>query len=698
MNRFPYALLIGLILLTLTSCGEKTNPIAVSPGNDTSPSDRTGLVSALDNEIENFTVIPVSPYSQPLNSNLSNGHSFFGMWRQRVYIDGSFEIIPLRTEQAHFNITSLILNCPTCLDIQIADLPGPGMFDFDITLTNPSMVTGYDVTGIIRASGDIKFLNPDSYTFFYSYPGDTTPNPYAAWDTGIGNREFQGEASHTETLSFEKGGLTKFSEIDYLFQASWPSNQEEPYGIWGLLTSGELMSDGSNAVELRCRVGDWQGNIDSVTIDLTPIGGNTNTPMTFFEDNVWRIESATYSPTGQGVGTHKLLITATSNSLKTYNYLEADVISAGPIKQGPFLVTHQNLPLEEPNGPTDGMDIAVMGATDGSHIGMVYGGDETYHFWSPDYMDGTFGLYHNDSGEPISPFDVPNFRFDFANMSLPDSSVDSIFSLSWGECNISGEILQPDSIPQVIARQRIALWNLNEGALKLTANVLVIGAEPGPPVTYAVIVRPIEFNSGFREDGLCFMTLAYDAGDEAQFPIVDIMALTSPLDFADNPNLVSGGFEIGLAQGTGPQEVDRTKIVGVDVDDSGMLPISGGYAGHSIVAVVEAGGANTLKIIDADVDTQLNVFTTVNLPAIPVDVEILPSAKAGAPSNYICVLCADNSIHMYDYAGNYAGNFGGSPYMTGNALRLDIDDENVAVHVLHEGPSNPMITVYKWDG
>jgi len=701
MNRFPIALILGLILITIISCGDNSDPVSVTPENNDIQSPRATLVSAFDSATSIIPLSAVSSKAEPVDFNLPDNHGLFGMWRQRVYNDGSFELIPLRSEQAHFNITSMILNCPTCLDIQIDGIPGPGLFDFDITLTNPSGVTGFDVTAIVRASGDIKFLNPDSFTFFFSYPGDTSPNPYAAWATGVSEREFAGTESHSEILSFEKGGLTKFGEIDYLFQASWPANQEEPYEIWDLVADSTLNSDGSNVAELSCRVGDWQGNIDNVTIDLTAIGGSSNASMIFSVDNLWILENISYSPTGQGVGTHDLLVTATSNGVSTYNYMEVEVVSSGPIKQGQFLITHQNLPLSAPDGPTDGMDIAVMGALDGTHVGMVFGADETYHFWSSDYKNGKFGLYHNDTGDPISPFDVPNYHFDFANISIPDTSVDSLFSLSWGECNTSDEILNADSTPQVIARDRIALWSLTGDALKLTANVLVLGADPGPPQTFQVIVKPIEFCSGFREDGLCFMTLVYDSGDDSQFPIVDIMALSPPLDFSDNPDLVSGGFEIGLTDGTGVEEVDRNKIVGVDVDDSGMLPITGGYAGHTTVAVVEtggAGGANTLKIIDADVDSQINYYTTVDLPAVPRDVEILPSAKVGAPANYVLVLCADNLIHLYDYAGNYAGNVGGTPYMTGNALRLDIDDENVAAHVLHEGASGPMVTVYKWDG
>ncbi len=697
MIKIRITILAGFLILLLAGCSGTGNPSSPPLAPDIDKSSQSGL--SLSMETESFSgdlsmgsILP--SLDEPVNSD---GHDLIGIWRVRLWNDGSIEIIPRRTELAHWNITDMILNCPTCFTIAMGPPPGPDQFDFQTTLTNPTGITGYDVTGIIRASGDIEFLNPDSYTFIYSYPGDTIPNPYGAWDTGVGNREFAGYADHTEQFLFEKGGITKFGEIDFLFQASWPGNQEEPYEIRNFSASGDLLSDSSNGVDLQCDVGDWQDNVASVTVDLTAIGGSQNEPMNFTGGSTWTLTDVSYSPTGQGVGEHLLEVAATSEGVSTYNYIPVTVVSAGPIVQGPFEIIYQNLPMEEPNGPTDGMDIAVMGADDGTQTGMVFGGDDTYHFWNTDYSKGTFGLYYESSGEPIKPFDLPNWRFDFADSDMPDTTVDSIFNLSWGECNNSTEILDGDSIPNVVARQRIALWYLNEGNLKLTSNVLVIGADPGPPTTYTVIVRPIEFASGFREDGLLYMTLAYDSGEESEFPIVDIMALKPPLDFQDNPNLVSGGYEVALDEGSGTDKISRTALVGVDVDDSNIMPITGGYAGHAWVAVAEAGSENVLEIIDADIDTQNNVFITVNLPATPLDVEILPLTKIGEPSNLICVLCTDNLIHLYDYAGNYAGNAGGPPYMTGNALRLDIDDKNLAVHVLHQGASYPMVTVYKWD-
>ena len=630
---------------------------------------------------------------------LSRDHKLWGIFRVRYWDDGTVEIIPRRTEQGHWDVTGLIMGNPNGLKIEVGPPPGDNLFDFYITLYNPSPVKGYDVTGIVRHSGDIIFHNPDSYTKIFSLPGDTVPDPFAAWDTGIGNREFPGWHSQTEQLRFEKPGLTKFVEMDYIFQASWPDNQEEPYGIWGIIITESLQSNGSNAENIRCRVGDWQGNVDSVTIDLTAIGGPSSQPMSFLEDNIWVLNDVSYSPTGQGPGIHKAMITATSGGVSTYNYLMLQVSKSGPITDGSFDVQYQNLPLGEPNGPTDGMDIAVLGALDGTQVGMVFGGDDTYHFWSSDYKSGTFGLYYEGSGDPVTPFDLPNFRFDFADQDIPDTSVDSLFNLSWGETNSSTEILDPDTIPPVMANERIALWYLNDGSLKLTGNVLVLGADPGPPQTFQVIVRPIEYASGFRGDGLLYMMTAFAAGDEAQFPIVDIIALHPPLDFAGNlDGIIADGYEIAIDQGAGTNFVNRQAIVGMDVDDSGILEITGGYAGHSWVAVVEAAPENVLEIIDADLDAPSNTFITVPLPSAPKDVEILPLKNAGQASNWIAVLCADNKIRLYDYSGNLMETIGGSPYMVGDALRLDIDDENLAIHVLHQGPTDPLVTVYKWAG
>lgn len=698
MNRFCFALLTITLISILTGCTEGSSPVTPDSADSPVTGNRSGLTgysvpTMLTSGISEGSPLP--PYDPGLA--IDKDHKLLGVQRVRIYQDGFLEIIPLRSEQVHIDITDFIFQTPGAFGVELDPPPSGGTIHLKLTFTNPTPISVYDVSTIIRYLGDIKFLNPDSYTFILSHPGDTIPNPYKAWDTGVGNRELAGFGQHAETISLQWGVMTKFIEMDFLFQCSWPENQEEPYEIWNPYASNDLNNDGSNTVDLSCKVGDWQGNIDSVLIDLTPIGGPENSPMSPLGDDLYGFYGVSYGQSGQGVGNHELKVAATSNGVSTYNYIPITVVQTTVVKQGSFEVQYQNLPLEPPNGPTDGMDIAVMGAQDGTHVAMVFGGDETFHFWRYGYQDGTTGLYHSSDGSPIMPFSVPINRFDFGDQLLTDTSGTSIFSMSWGESNTSSEIIDGDTIPNVIAHQRIALWKLSDLGVKLTGNVLVNVQSEGPPKIYNFIVKPIEYASGFNQDGMLYVALAFDSGDPSEFPVVDIMGLHPPLDFAGNPDMLTDGYDAPIEEGSGPGVVNRDAITGVDIDDSGVLPVAGGYAGHAWIAVVEGGAENALEIIDADIDLHSNTTITVPLSVTPLDVEILEVKTVGQPSNVICVLCSDNLIRLYNYEGTHLGTIGGPPYMMGDALRLDIDDTNLAIHALHQGTYFPLVTVYRWD-
>jgi hypothetical protein len=697
MSRFSLALFTIFLISILIGCSGSNSPTAPDyPDSDLSRNSN-GLVTGSATLTYAAGVSEGTPLSSGYGRDNINNHNVLGVQRVRVYEGGYVEFLPLRSEQVHIDITLFMLTTPGAFSITLDPPPSGNTFHFKITFTNPIGISVWDLTTIIRFSGDIKFLNPDSYTFILSEPGDLTPNPFKAWATGVGNHEFAGLSAHSETISFELGSMTKFAEMDFLFQCSWPENQEEPYEIWDLNASDVFQNNGLNTVDLSCKVGDWQDNIDSVLIDLSPIGGSADSPMSPLGDDLYGYYGVSYGQSGQGVGDHKLKITATSNGVSTFNYLPITVVEAVPVKQGSFEIQYQNLPLEPPNGPTDGMDIAVMGAGDGTFISMVFGGDDTYHFWRNGYQEGTVGLYNDADGSPITPFSMPNFRFDFGDTSIPDSSGSSIHSLSWGESNTSEEIIDPATTPNVIARQRITLWLLSESGVKLTANVLVNIQSEGPPKIFNFIVRPLDFASGFNKDGLLYTTMVFDSGDDSMFPVVDIIGLKPPLDFQGNPGMIVDGYEVVIGEGSGPGVVNRDALVGIDIDDMGVMPISGGYAGHAWAAVVEGGAENTLEIIDADIDLYTNVITTVVLPSAPLDVEILPLKNAGESFNIISVLCEDNFIRLYGYDGALLDTIGGPPYMIGNALRLDIDDTNFAIHVLHQGAASPLVTVYRWD-
>ncbi|MCX6646597.1 MAG: hypothetical protein NTY09_09590 [bacterium] len=697
MKRSCFALLTLIFILILIGCTGGSSPVAPDSKNNIATDLRSGLAigsggATLTADLSDGS--PLSPYAS--ENMLDDAHRLLAIQRVRVYEDGRLEIFPLRSEQVHIDITNFIFSSPGAVGVELDPPPSGKTINLKLTLTNPTPITVYDLSAIVRYSGDIIFLNPDSYTLILCHPGDTIPNPYKAWDTGVGNRALQGYAAHAETVSFEMGSMTKFVEMDFLFECSYPANQEEPYEIRDCNVSADFQNNGLNTVDLSCKVGDWQANIDSVMIDLSPVGGSENSLMSPLGDDLYGYYGVSYGQSGQGVGDHMLKVTATSNGVSTFNYIPITVVQSTVVKQGSFEIQYQNLPLETPNGPTDGMDIAVMGAQDGTFVSMVFGDDDTYHFWRYGYTDGTTGLYHASDGSPIEPFNLPINRFDFADQNLADTTGASIFSMSWGESNTSEEIIDGDTLPNIIARQRISLWKLSDLGVKLTGNVLVNVKSEGPPKVYNFIVKPIEYASGFNQDGILFAALAFDSGDPAQFPIVEIIGLHPPLDFSENPALITDGFGMFLDEGSGPGVVNKDAIRGIDVDDTNILPVSGGYAGHAWVAVVEAGAENSLEIVDADIDLETNDFITVSLPSAPLDVQILPLKKVGQPSNVICVLCSDNLIRLYNYSGTLLDTIGGPPYMTGSALRLDIDDTNLAIHVLHQGTSSPLVTVYRW--
>ena len=102
----------------------------------------------------------------------------------------------------------------------------------------------------------------------------------------------------------------------------------------------------------------------------------------------------------------------------------------------------------------------------------------------------------------------------------------------------------------------------------LTSNVLVIGRR-GSSGDFRCHRQPYRVRLGFNQDGLLYIAMAFSSGDESKFPVVAVMALHPPLDFANNSTIITDGYEIDLDEGSGPGVVNRDAMVGMDVDDPG---------------------------------------------------------------------------------------------------------------------------------
>ena len=275
----------------------------------------------------------VIPPQEPerLCSPNDDGHALMGLYTIRIDAENlTVEAIRNREAEAHFNVTPYLLppNCYDCFFVKILNVdPIAKNVNIRVTLKNPTNLSGYDVRGIILNFGGMTLLNPDSYTKLF---GPGAINPFVAWIPNQ-DRIFYPMQVNYEDISIHNPIYPSFPAFEYLVEASWPGHCREPYEVHPFNVSGDLNSDGTNSVLVNCMVYDWQNNIASVTIDLTPIGGAFDVPMNDLGGSMWQ-KQITYI-SGPGEGYYSLLITATTSDAvvynQTYHYAVVHVIGAG---------------------------------------------------------------------------------------------------------------------------------------------------------------------------------------------------------------------------------------------------------------------------------------------------------------------------------------------------------------------------------
>jgi len=275
----------------------------------------------------------VNPPQNPERFAMPNddGHALMGLYT--IHIDaekGTVEAIRNREAETHWNVTPYLLppNCPDCFFVKILNVdPVAKNVNIRVTLKNPTNLSGYDVRGIILDFGGMTLLNPDSYTKLF---GPGAINPFIAWIPNQ-DRIFYPMQVNSEDISIHNPIYPSFPAFQYLIEASWPGHCKEPYEVHPFNVANDLQSDGSNSVLVNCTVYDWQNNVASVTIDLSPIGGAFNEPMNDLGGNMWQKEITYVS--GPGEGYYSLLITATTSDPvaynQTYHYAKVHVVGPG---------------------------------------------------------------------------------------------------------------------------------------------------------------------------------------------------------------------------------------------------------------------------------------------------------------------------------------------------------------------------------
>jgi hypothetical protein len=309
---------------------------------------------------------PLSPTHPDQNSYknldpLASGHfvgttprMLMGAYRLILKDAGLFEILPLRGAEAHYDITKLLFppKCYDCFKVVLVSMQG-NTWNFKITLRNSTPVTGYDVRGTILDMGNVLLESTsDSFTEMFAGPGDLSPrNPFFIFDSGQDKNKWPPMATGYRELTFTKPDGAKFAEVDFVIDASWPGNQGDPTVISQLKLSNTILyTEGSSFTNLTCQISDWQDDITSVTVDLSPLGGSSSVNLSQAVNGTWFLNGIICDPSCE-VGPKTLWVTASSGGLSIYNFTECTVetpLPPGPAEWTFMVYLHAaNLPDEE---------------------------------------------------------------------------------------------------------------------------------------------------------------------------------------------------------------------------------------------------------------------------------------------------------------------------------------------------------------
>ena len=197
----------------------------------------------------------------------------------------SATFIPDREAAAHWNVTPMLMppNCKDCITIQVLEfIPAQKYVKLKIALKNPTGLTGYDVRGIavVPAMG-VRLLNADGWTALWDDGSGVTRNPFKAFAVDWPERQIEPGTAHARVYEFT---YSKFANLatgtKLVVDASWPGHCPEAYAFSSVHQSGWIDGDAGTAdFTVSLTPQDWQGNISTVLIDLSEIGGGIEPMM-----------------------------------------------------------------------------------------------------------------------------------------------------------------------------------------------------------------------------------------------------------------------------------------------------------------------------------------------------------------------------------------------------------------------------------
>lgn len=209
-------------------------------------------------------------------------------------VENTALITPSRDAAKHFNVTSFVTppNCNNCVGVFVEGYnPDGWVYDIRVTLKNPFTLTGFDVRGTLLIGGDSdtrRMVNADEYTEMFD---DTLPadrNPFKVFATDMSMNIFTPGSTHEVNYHISFPPPPQFN-VSYVVDASWPTNQKEPYTIFDQEIDGELDTAGNISANVTAYVSDWQDDVEYVKLDVTPLGAPAPVDFINIGGDLWRI-------------------------------------------------------------------------------------------------------------------------------------------------------------------------------------------------------------------------------------------------------------------------------------------------------------------------------------------------------------------------------------------------------------------------
>ena len=283
------------------------------------------------------------PLIQPSEKEAQAGRVLWGMW-QFTFNESTGELtpIPLREAYAHFDITPMLLppNCSDCVEIFIWHLdPVTHILDVDVTLKNPTAITGYDVRGILYTDDyGHELLYPDDWTGLWDIAGGQVINPFKAFAKQMPNRAFGPSQEYMEKYLIHMPTPPHYSGMRFAVDASWPGNCKEPCEITNFWQEGIYDTVGSKG-KIYVDVTDWQEDVNKVTLSAPQITGEQFTQLAPFSGITWTTEVTNQLGVDAGDYSARIIATsANSGSMALYDFVTITIGKSG-VPENPVDVT-----------------------------------------------------------------------------------------------------------------------------------------------------------------------------------------------------------------------------------------------------------------------------------------------------------------------------------------------------------------------